>query len=161
MAKTNNPMHNNIFACYPYVIERLQTVQSIKKVAESQELSRLIDRKQRPDDDTVYVFLHGFTPTEPNNANKAQFIQLDFSFVLVKRNYGTTSEIESVGKILTEVMQVMQGFEPMDCDGNCLVTEPFKQAKPLPIRYEDGYAFFSTRFLTEVVIIDDDCNEHN
>ncbi len=152
MAKVN-PMHSNILACYPYIIERLKTVKGIKKVAEAQELSLLSSKKQRPDDGNLYVVFDGFSPTNSNNANKEQFIQLGFSLILVKRNYKFNTETDNIGQTLTEIMQVMQGFDPVDCENNNLVTEPFKQAKPLPIRYEDGYAFFSTRFLTEVAVI--------
>ncbi len=152
-------MHSNILACYPKIIERLQSVQGIKKVAEAQELSLLSGKKQRPDDSTLYVVFDGFTPTNPNNANKEQFIELGFSLILAKRNYKFSTETDNIGQTLTAIMHAMQGFEPIDCNGCYLVTEPFKQAKPLPVRYEDGYAFFSTRFLTQVAIISDCHNE--
>ncbi len=159
MAKVN-PMHSNMLACYPYVIKRLQTIDSIKKVAEAGELNFLLNKKQRPDDNTLYVILYDHPPTETNNANKEQFIELDFIFVLVKRYFKNKIDYLEVGKTLTEIMHAMQGFEPLDDNGCYLVTEPFKQAKPLPIRFEDGYVFFSTRFIAEVAIINhDNCNQ--
>ncbi len=148
-----NPMHTNMLACYPAIIERLQTVKGIKKVAEAQELSLLSGKKQRPDDGSLYVVFDGFSPTNPNNANKEQFIELGFSLILAKRNYKFSTETDNIGQTLTAIMHAMQGFDPVDCHGNNLVTEPFKQAKPLSIRYEDGYAFFSTRFTTQVAVI--------
>lgn len=147
---------NNILACYPAILKRLEQVTQVKKVLEAQDFSAISsERKQRPLDGAVYVILDGFTPTSTNDNNREQTIEIGFSFILTKTNYTPRPQTDGVGETLTAITKALQGFDPMDNQGRALTTSPFRQQNALPIRYEDGFAYFPLRFTAEVAVIAD------
>lgn len=148
----------NILACYPYVLERLQSVPQISQVLEAQDftdISSSTRRKQIPSDGAVYVLLDGFTPTNANAKGREQNMEIGFSVILTKQQVTPQPATNGVGQTITAIAKALQGFDPIDEQGRALTTEPFIQRKPLAVRYEDGFAFFPLRFTTVVAIISD------
>lgn len=156
-ANTHKPAwHSNVLACYPALLARLRTVAGVKKVCEAKELAALgADKKQMPLDGAVYVILDGFTPTAHNNNRREQMLEIGFSVILTKRHYTPQPQLgnKSVGETITALAQALQGFDPADEQGRAFTATPFKQTKALPIRYEDGFAYFPLRFTCEVAVI--------
>lgn len=146
--------HSNFLACYPAILQRLQQVKGVKKVLESQDLAN-ISKSQRPLDGAVYVVFDGFNPTDHNNAKREQVLQIGFSVILVKTNITPRPQTDGIGETLTAIMQALQGFEPKDTNGNELTLSPLSQTQALAIRYEDGFAYFPMRFITEIAILGD------
>lgn len=154
----NAPAWNdNALACYPYIIERLQSVKQVKRVFEAADFAAIsgAGRKQVPSDGAVYLILDGYTPTASNANSKEQLIEIGFSVILTKQQFTPTPATNGVGQTLTAISKAMQGFDPSDEQGRALVTEPFSHRSPLPIQYEDGFAFFPLRFTAEVAILSD------
>ena len=149
--------HDNILACYPYVLDKLREVEQIQDVLEAQDFATISSsqRTQLPQDGAVYVLLDGYTPTSTNDNSREQTMKIGFSFILTKTNYTPLPQTHGVGETITAIAKALQGFDPTDEDGRALTTAPFKQDKPLPIRYEDGFAFFPLRFTAEVAVITD------
>lgn len=148
----------NVLACYPYVLERLQSVPQISQVLEAQDftdISSSTRRKQIPSDGSVYVLLDGFTPTDANAKGREQNMEIGFSVILTKQQVTPAPATNGVGQTITAIAKALQGFDPVDEQGRALTTEPFMQRKPLAVRYEDGFAFFPLRFTTVVAIISD------
>lgn len=144
-------------ACYPYLLEHLRGIPQVKRVFEATEFAAISGSKRTkiPLDGAVYVVLDGYTPTASNNKGKEQLIEIGFSIILTKQHVTPNAATDSVGKMLTAISKAMQGFDPKDERGRALVTYPFEHRKALSIRYEDGFAFFPTRFTAEVAIISD------
>lgn len=148
--------HDNLLACYPALLAQLKSASGVKKVMESTELSALTgERKQLPLDGAVYVVFDGFTPAQTNDRSNAQIMEIGFSVILTKRHYNPTPQTGGVGETITAIAKALQGFEPLDSDGQPLTITPFKQTPALPIQYEDGFAYFPLRFTTEVAIFTD------
>ena len=156
MANATPAWRNNILACYPAILKRLEQVTQVKKVLEAQDFSAISsERRQRPLDGAVYVILDGFTPTSTNDNNRGQTIEIGFSIILTKTNYTPRPQTDGVGETLTAIAKALQGFDPSDESERALTTTPFKQRTALPIRYEDGFAFFPLRFTAEIAVIAD------
>lgn len=147
--------HSNFLACYPAILQRLQQVKGVKKVLESQDLAN-ISKSQRPLDGAVYVVFDGFIPKDHNNVKREQVLQIGFSVILVKTNITPRPQADGIGETLTAIMQALQGFEPKDTNGNELTLSPLSQTQALAIRYEDGFAYFPMRFITEIAILGDE-----
>lgn len=157
MANLANPKwRDNFLACYPVVLERLAAVAGVKAVLEAKDLDMLVgERRQRPIDGAVYVILDGFSPKAENNKRSEQVLEVGFSVILTKTNVRLKPETHGVGETLTALAKALQGFEPKDDLGKPLTLSPFKQTKALPIRYENGFAFFALRYVTDVAIVAD------
>lgn len=136
--------------CYPYLIKRLQQVKEIKKVLQVTDLSEL-GKNKTPLDGAVYVILLSQTPKGQAGNGKQYFFELDFSVIYVKQHYKQTP-LDGVGQALTAISQAIQGYEPMDDDGNHLTTEPFLQKGAGNNRVLDNFVLYPLRFSTEVVI---------
>lgn len=150
---------DNLLACYPALLARLQGVPGVKAVLEATELTALYrERRQLPLDGAVYVVLDGFTPQADNNRGREQLIELSFSIILVKRHFTPKPQTDGVGETLTAICKALQGFDPQNAQGQALLSAPFVQANAIPIRYEDGFAFFPLRFTAEVAVIADEGN---
>lgn len=147
----------DILACYPYVLERLQSVPQVSQVLEAQDFADIssAQRKQIPADGTVYVILDGYTPGSDNAKGREQNMEIGFSVILTKQQVTPQPSTNGVGQTITAIAKALQGFDPTDAQGRALTTEPFVQRKPLAIRYEQGFAFFPLRFTTVVAIIPD------
>jgi hypothetical protein len=150
--------HDNILACYPALLARLEGVPGVKKVYEVQEMGAIgNDRAVMPIDGAVYVILDGFTPTTTASARE-QTIDIGFSVILAKRNYNPNRNpyrVDGLGETYTAIARAMQGYDPVDADGRALTTRPFTQRPALPIDYRDGYALFPLRFTAAVALIAD------
>ena len=150
--------HDNILACYPALLARIESVPGVKKVYEAQEMGALgDDRVVMPVDGAVYVILDGFTPTTTASARE-QTIEVGFSVILAKRVYNPNRNPyreDGLGETYTAIARALQGFDPQDADGRALTTKPFTQRSALPIAYRDGYALFPLRFSTAVAITAD------
>ena len=151
--------HDNILACYPALLARIESVPGVKKVYEAQEMGALgDDRAVMPVDGAVYVILDGFTPTTTASARE-QTIEVGFSVILAKRVYNPNRNPyreDGLGETYTAIARALQGFDPVDADGRALATQPFTQRAALPISYRNGYALFPLRFVTAVAVVADD-----
>jgi hypothetical protein len=149
--------NDNALACYPYVLERLREVSQVKRVLEAADFAAIsgAQRKQVPLDGAVYLILDGYTPTASNGKGREQLIEIGFSVILTKQQFTPNPASDDVGKTLTALSKALQGFDPSDAQGRALVTDPFESRPPLPIQYEDGFAFFPLRFTAEVAILSD------
>lgn len=154
--------NDNFLACYPYLLDRIRGVQGVKKVLEATELQALTDSKRKlaPIDGGVYVIFSGMRPSASNNNGREQGFDISFGIILVKRNYTPQpNDTDDVGRTLTALCKALQGYEPEDEGGRALTLTPFEHSSPLPMRYEDGYAFFPLQLTTQVVVIaDNDSN---
>ena len=149
--------HTDILACYPYVLERLQSVSQVSQVLEAQDFADISStkRKQIPADGTVYVILDGYTPGSENAKGREQNMEIGFSVILTKQQVTPQPATNGVGQTITAIAKALQGFDPTDERGRALTTQPFIQRKPLAVRYEDGFAFFPLRFTTVVAVLAD------
>lgn len=153
---TRPAWRDDILAVYPYFLDRLREIKSVKKVLEAEEMNQLTgDRKKVPLNGAVYVVLDGFTPNSPNNDGEETCIEIGFSVILTMVNYTPKPNIDGVGTILTAICKALQGFDPKTTKGEDLVFTPFEQKTALPIRYEDGFAYFPLRFTANVAVIVD------
>lgn len=152
----NLPWQDNFLACYPAVLEQLRRVKQVKKVLEAQDFANISsERKQRPLDGAVYVIFDGFTPTQPNNTNREQILDIGFSVILAKTNITPRPQTNGIGETLTAIAKALQGFLPVDQQGNDLTITPFEQKPALSIQYLDGFAYFPLRFTAQVAILND------
>lgn len=150
--------HDNFLACYPALLERIKGVAGVKKVLEAQDLQALTDPKRKlpPVDGAVYVIFSGMTPTNSNNQGREQSFDISFGIILTKRNYTPKpNDTDDVGTTLTALAKALQGYEPITDDGRALTLTPFKQTNPLPMRYEDGFAFFPLAITAQVAVVAD------
>lgn len=156
---TNLAWHNDMLACYPVLLERLQEIKQIKKVFEVKELNQLT--AERPSvamlDGCVYVVLDSITPKNENNNKREQVLEIGFSIILVKSFINISpSEVRkgdyNLGQTLTAICKALQGFEPVK-NGEFLTLSPFTQKSALNIRYDKGFGLFALRFATDVAII--------
>lgn len=153
---TKNPMNDNMLACYPYVLKHLRQLDGITKVKEVHDIDDLQNgRKALPLDNAVYVIFDGHRPDD--NAGKGRYAleELSFSIVLTKRHYTPSNNAytpNGVGETLTTIIKHLQGFDPVDENGNNLTVKPFIRTPALPLRYREGFAFFPLRFTTQVAI---------
>lgn len=145
---------DDLLAVYPYLLARLKTVSSVKAVLEAKDLAALTgDRQQLPLNGAVYVLLDGFTPKSANDNGREQVIELGFSVILTMTQYTPRPNIDGVGATLTNICRALQGFDPTDDNGRALTLTPFVQQAALPVRYEDGFAYFPLRFTTTVAVV--------
>lgn len=147
---------DNLLACYPALLAHLRDISGVKTVLEATDLAALNgERQQAPLDGAVYVVLDGFTPKSSNNQSREQLVEISFSLILVKRHFTPKPQTDGVGETLTAICKAMQGFDPQNAQGQALLSAPFAQASAIPIRYEDGFAFFPLRFVAEVALVAD------
>lgn len=151
---SNPAWHDDILAVYPAFLDRLRQIPQVKKVLEAKDLEALTgERKQVPLNGAVYVVLDGFTPKQDNDNHRGCLIEIGFSVILAMTSYTPKPAVDSVGSTLTAICKAMQGFDPSDEQGRALTTTPFRQQTALPIRYEEGFAYFPLRFTAEVAVI--------
>lgn len=136
--------------CYPYLLERLKSVPQVKKVLEVSELSEL-GKTHAPLDGAVYVILLSQTPKAQVGNGTQYLFELTFSVIYVKQHFKQTP-LDGVGEALTAISRAVQGFEPVDADGNHLTTEPFLQKMASNNRVLDNFVLYPLVFATEVVI---------
>lgn len=149
--------NDNALACYPYLLARLKQIPQVRIVQEAAEFAAIsgAQRKHVPLDGAVYLILDGYTPTASNANSREQLIEIGFSVILTKQQFTPNPATDGVGQTLTAISKALQGFDPNDQQGRALVTAPFESRTPLPIQYEDGFAFFPLRFTAEVAILSD------
>lgn len=151
---------DDMLACYPALLQRLQAVKPIKKVFEVKELDQLTN--DRPSvamlDGCVYVLLDSITPKDNNNRKKEQTLELGFSIILAKSFINISpSQVKqgdyTLGQTITAICKSLQGFEPVNHQGQHLSLSPFTQTSALNIRYDKGFGLFALRFVTEVAVL--------
>lgn len=152
-----NPLHNDFLAFLPMVIERLNTVQAIKKVFSANELSDLdVGKNINAIDNCVYVILDGFSPSNEVNNGKNQKMDITFSVILAKQYYNQRT-VGDIGKTLTAIIKSLIGFKP--CQDNNpkspLTTMPIHLDKGASVLYQKGFALYPLRFKTQTVIVAD------
>lgn len=151
--------HDDIFACYPKMIERLQALVdngTVKLIKESDNIDDLLPSsdgvsKRLPLDGCLYVVFDNLTPLESNDDGSEQEEQIGFSLVYTtkKYNFRPLSGM-SVGVVLTRIAKRMNGYLPEDENGKAYTLSPFVQATPLAVRYANGFGYFSRRYVTTV-----------
>ena len=151
--------HEDMFACYPKMIERLKklvengTVKTIKECDNIDDLLPSTDgvSKRLPLDGCLYVVFDNLTPLESNDDGSEQEEQIGFSLVYTtkKYNFRPLSGM-SVGIVLTRIAKRMNGYLPEDENGKAYTLSPFVQATPLAVRYANGFGYFSRRYVTTV-----------
>lgn len=160
MSDSSLPLyHEDMFACYPKMIERLQklvengTVKTIKECDNIDDLLPSTDgvSKRLPLDGCLYVVFDNLTPLESNDDGSEQEEQIGFSLVYTvkKYNFRPLSGM-SVGIVLTRIAKRMNGYLPKDENGKAYTLSPFVQATPLAVRYANGFGYFSRRYVTTV-----------
>ena len=160
MSDSSLPLyHEDMFACYPKMIERLKklvengTVKTIKECDNIDDLLPSTDgvSKRLPLDGCLYVVFDNLTPLESNDDGSEQEEQIGFSLVYTtkKYNFRPLSGM-SVGIVLTRIAKRMNGYLPEDENGNAYTLSPFVQATPLAVRYANGFGYFSRRYVTTV-----------
>lgn len=153
---SNKPLwHDDLFACYPLMIERLQTLVAdgtVKIIKEADDISDLVggESSRLPLDGAIYVIFDSISVGEANNNGKNQVHQIGFSLVYAVKKYNFRGlSGMSVGRVLARIGQCMNGFKPA-IDRQDLTLSPFVQANPLPVQYQNGYGLFSLRYTTTV-----------
>ena len=159
MSDSSLPLyHEDMFACYPKMIERLKklvengTVKTIKECDNIDDLLPSTDgvSKRLPLDGCLYVVFDNLTPLESNDDGSEQEEQIGFSLVYTVKKYNFRGlSGMSVGKVLARIGKCMNGFEPAK-DGRTLTLSPFEQRNPLPVQYKNGFGYFSLRYVTTV-----------
>lgn len=160
MSDSSLPLyHEDMFACYPKMIERLQklvengTVKTIKECDNIDDLLPSTDgvSKRLPLDGCLYVVFDNLTPLKSNDDGSEQEEQIGFSLVYTvkKYNFRPLSGM-SVGIVLTRIAKRMNGYLPEDENGKAYTLSPFVQATPLAVRYANGFGYFSRRYVTTV-----------
>ena len=160
MSDSSLPLyHEDMFACYPKMIERLKnlvengTVKTIKECDNIDDLLPSTDgvSKRLPLDGCLYVVFDNLTPLESNDDGSEQEEQIGFSLVYTtkKYNFRPLSGM-SVGIVLTRIAKRMNGYLPEDENGKAYTLSPFVQATPLAVRYANGFGYFSRRYVTTV-----------
>lgn len=144
---------NDILACYPALLARLQSIPQVKKVLEIHDIEEVQNGTKAPLDGVVYVAFDGLTVAETADYQQAQKIQLGFSVILASRSLLAKPNTDSVGCTLTAIAKALQGFIPRDEQGNELTLSPFSQKNPLPVMYLKGFGYFPLRFSTDVALI--------
>lgn len=151
-----NPMNDNMLACYPYLLAHLRQIDGVTKVKEVHDIKDIQEnRKTLPLDNAVYVVFDGHRPVGDAGKGRYALEELSFSVVLTKRHYTPSNNAytpSGVGEMLTTIIKHLQGFDPVDADGNNLTVKPFIRTSALPLRYREGFAFFPLRFTTQVAI---------
>lgn len=150
--------HDDMLACYPALLKRLNSIKQIKKVFEIKEIDQLT--AERPSvsvlDGCVYVLLDSISP-KANADSRSQTQELGFSIILAKSFINISpSQVKegdyTLGQTLTAICKSLQGFEPIK-DGDYLTITPFTQTSALNIRYDKGFGLFPLRFVTEVAVL--------
>lgn len=148
--------HDDFLVCYPDVIKRLQGVGCIKKVCEAQELNDLTSsEKIVPQDGVAYVLFDSIEPLTGERVPE-NTLQIGFSIILAKKQYTPKPSIDGVGQTLAAVYKAFNNFDPVNEQGQSLVSKPFRPAKPKPILYKQFAGFFPMRFVAQVVVMADD-----
>lgn len=154
--------HDDMFACYPPMIERLQTLVKngiVKIIKEADDISDLVgdNPTQKPLDGAIYVIFDSLTPTDSNDNGTEQVEQIGFSLVYTVKKYAfRPNSTMSVGRVLSSIGKLMNGFAPEDENGRAYTLSPFMQANPLPVQYKNGFGYFSRRYVTTVATCADD-----
>lgn len=151
--------HDDLFACYPAMIERLQTLVkdgTVKVIKEADDISDLFPdgeggSRRLPLDGAIYVIFDSINPTgDSNGKGKNQLHEIGFSLVYTVKKYNFRGlSGMSVGKVLARIGHCINGFEP-EIDGRALTLSPFEHRNPLPVQYKNGFGYFSFRYVTTV-----------
>ena len=151
--------HDDLFACYPAMIDQLQKLVkngTVKIIKEADDISDLFPdgengSRRLPLDGAIYVIFDSVNPTGDSNDNgKNQEHEIGFSLVYTVKKYNFRGlSGMSVGKVLAQIGKCMNGFEPAK-DGRTLTLSPFEQRNPLPVQYKNGFGYFSLRYVTTV-----------
>lgn len=160
---SNLPLwHDDMFACYPLLIERLQKLVqngTVKIIKEADDISDLVgdNPTQKPLDGAIYVIFDNLAPTDSNNNGSEQVEQIGFSLVYTTKKYNFRPlSGTSVGIVLTRIAKRLNGYLPVDESGLAYTLSPFMQANPLPVQYKHGFGYFSRRYVTTVATCADD-----
>ncbi|STZ03632.1 Mu-like prophage protein gp29 [Moraxella equi] len=147
-----NPLHTDFLAFLPAVIERLNTVNEIKKVFTANDLSDLNEAKTNTNriDGCVYVVLDSFAPASEASKGKNQAMDITFSVILAKQYYNKTG-VGDVGATLTAIAKALIGYEPTDGQGQYLTLNPIYLDKGAGVLYQQGFALYPLRFKTQSV----------
>ena len=147
------PMHDNLLAVYPKILERLKTVPGVRSVKEVGELANLLntEAKRRSElalDSAVYVVYGGSTPGD--NAGNGRFLRdtLYFTFVLCRHIPGGKPVLYETGQTLAAIQQAFQGWDA----GREYAAGPFQRAASPAIEYNDKFVFFPLSFTVPVVL---------
>ncbi len=145
----------NFLACYPFVLQRLQSIDGVKAVKEVQELENLTDEygAVAPLDGVIYVIIDSINPLSYADNGRSQAVEIGFTFVLVKAIRTAQPHILQMGEMITKIAQSMQGYEPLNEHGERLTTSAFIQRQAMNFRYERGFGFYPMRFTTQVAFI--------
>ncbi|MFB2537799.1 hypothetical protein [Acinetobacter sp. c3-l95] len=153
---TDKPLfHDDLFACYPDLIERLKSLvenKTVKIIKEADDIGDLVgdNPNKLPLDEAIYVIFDSIVPTNSNANGTEQVHQIAFSLVYTVKKYNFRGlSGMSVGRVLARISQLLNGYEPVQ-DGKALTFSPFIQINPLPVRYQNGFGYFSLRFATTV-----------
>lgn len=149
--------HDDVFACYPAMIDRLQELvadKTVRIIKEADDINDLVgdESKRLPLDGAIYVVFDSINPIGDTAGNgKYQAHEIGFSLVYTARKYSFRPlSGMSIGKILARISQKMNGFEPKNENGQDYTLSPFTQRNPLPVQYKNGFGYFSLRFVTTV-----------
>ena len=156
--------HDDMFACYPAMIERLKALVAngtVKVIKEADDISDLLpapdgSSKRLPLDGAIYVIFDSIGVGQSNNKGQEQAQTIGFSLVYTakKYNFRPLSGMP-LGKVLSRIARRMNGFEPT-LDGRALTLTPFEQAAPLAVQYKNGFGYFALRYVTTVATYADE-----
>lgn len=146
------PMHDNLLAVYPHIIQRLQSINGVKVVKEAGELAELANglrekRRIAPLDGAVYVVYGGSKPTTQVGNGRFQTERLFFTFAYCS-NYlsGSQSQLYEVGRVLTAIQQSFAGWLPE----SGLTVSAFERTESPAIEYHDSFALYPIGFAVDV-----------
>ncbi len=148
--------HDDVFACYAPMIERLQTLVAdgmVKIVKEADDIGDLVGDTPtlKPLDGALYVVFDSIIPTtDQSDRGKNQTHEIGFSLIYTVKKYSFRPLSGfGIGRILAHIAHRMNGFEPVQ-EGRATTLGPFMQRSPLPVQYKNGFGYFALRYVTTV-----------
>ena len=147
----------NFLAVYPLLIDHLAGIDGIKTVQGAAELSKLLNsgkgREISPTEKALYlVFDYARPVSNANNRNQFK-MAVGFTAYFVERYYPVTGlNLTATGKVLTQIMKAINGFDPQDEDGKQVLAKPFGLRPPPAAEYNDGFGIFPVSFECELVV---------
>ena len=147
------PMHSNLLAVYPHILERMKTVSGVKSVREVGDLNHLLNtadkrRLAAAVDGAVYVVFGGNSPDDSAGGGRMMKETLYFTFVLCRHNPGEKPILYEAGQTLAAIQQAFQGWDA----GREYVAGPFQRTASPAIEYNDKFVFFPISFTVPVVL---------
>ena len=130
------PMHSNLLAVYPHILERMKTVPGVKSVREVGDLNHLLNtadkrRMAAAVDGAVYVVFGGNSPDGTAGGGR-----------MIKET------LYEAGQTLAAIQQAFQGWDA----GREYVAGPFQRTASPAIEYNDKFVFFPISFTVPVVL---------